>query len=141
MVDLKFYLHSVSNWIEDLFWKQLDVTYPGMPDAMVIQLINLLLVFGILLELAVTPGCLLLVCLLLQVHHGFYSAYYNTTLRREILKSIQWAWKKHGKLPINVVGHSMGGALASFCALDLSVSTFNPYGYFLFLHELLWRYI
>nr|CAB3492166.1 unnamed protein product [Digitaria exilis] len=27
--------HSVSNWIEDLFWKQLDVTYPGMPDAMV----------------------------------------------------------------------------------------------------------
>ncbi|XP_024310813.1 lipase isoform X3 [Brachypodium distachyon] len=27
--------HSASNWIEDLFWKQLDVTYPGMPDAMV----------------------------------------------------------------------------------------------------------
>ncbi|XP_025828534.1 lipase-like [Panicum hallii] len=81
--------HSVSNWIEDLFWKQLDVTYPGMPDAM--------------------------------VHHGFYSAYYNTTLRHEILKSIQWAWKTYGKLPINVVGHSMGGALASFCALDLSV--------------------
>ncbi|KAL6908086.1 hypothetical protein ACP4OV_002256 [Aristida adscensionis] len=72
-----------------LFWKQLDVTYPGMPDAM--------------------------------VHHGFYSAYYNTTLRHEILKSIQWAWKTYGKLPINVVGHSMGGALASFCALDLSV--------------------
>jgi hypothetical protein len=21
--------HSVANWIEDLFWKQLDVTYPG----------------------------------------------------------------------------------------------------------------
>ncbi|CAM0874088.1 unnamed protein product [Alopecurus aequalis] len=81
--------HSASNWIEDLFWKQLDVTYPGMPDAM--------------------------------VHHGFYSAYYNTTLRHEILKSVQWAWKTYGKLPINVVGHSMGGALASFCALDLSV--------------------
>ncbi|AQK48686.1 Lipase [Zea mays] len=81
--------HSVSNWIEDLFWKQLDVTYPGMPDAM--------------------------------VHHGFYSAYYNTTLRYEILKSIKWARKTYGNLPINVVGHSMGGALASFCALDLSV--------------------
>ncbi|KAM0913867.1 hypothetical protein ACQ4PT_011891 [Festuca glaucescens] len=81
--------HSASNWIEDLFWKQLDVTYPGMPDAM--------------------------------VHHGFYSAYYNTTLRHEISKSVQWAWKTYGKLPINVVGHSMGGALASFCALDLSV--------------------
>ncbi|XP_044981220.1 lipase-like isoform X2 [Hordeum vulgare subsp. vulgare] len=81
--------HSASNWIEDLFWKQLDVTYPGMPNAM--------------------------------VHHGFYSAYYNTTLRHEILKSVQWAWKIYGRLPINVVGHSMGGALASFCALDLSV--------------------
>lgn len=81
--------HSASNWIEDLFWKQLDVTYPGMPDAM--------------------------------VHHGFYSAYYNTTLRHEILKSVRWAWKTYGRLPINVVGHSMGGALASFCALDLSV--------------------
>uniref|UniRef100_A0A453HWN1 Fungal lipase-type domain-containing protein n=1 Tax=Aegilops tauschii subsp. strangulata TaxID=200361 RepID=A0A453HWN1_AEGTS len=56
-----------------------------------------------------------------QVHHGFYSAYYNTTLRHEILKSVQWAWKTYGRLPINVVGHSMGGALASFCALDLSV--------------------
>ncbi|KAF0896170.1 hypothetical protein E2562_019663 [Oryza meyeriana var. granulata] len=81
--------HSVSNWIEDLFWKQLDVTYPGMPDAM--------------------------------VHHGFYSAYYNTTVRREILKAVRWARKTYGRLPINVVGHSMGGALASFCALDLSV--------------------
>lgn len=62
---------------------------------------------------------------MLQVHHGFYSAYYNTTLRHEILKSVQWAWKTYGRLPINVVGHSMGGALASFCALDLSVSTFE----------------
>ncbi|KAG8090270.1 hypothetical protein GUJ93_ZPchr0011g27208 [Zizania palustris] len=81
--------HSVSNWIEDLFWKQLDVTYPGMPEAM--------------------------------VHHGFYSAYYNTTLRHEILKSIRWARKTYGRLPIIVIGHSMGGSLASFCALDLSV--------------------
>jgi alpha-beta hydrolase superfamily lysophospholipase len=64
-----------------------------------------------------------------MVHHGFYSAYYNTTLRHEILKSIQWAWKTYGKLPINVVGHSMGGALASFCALDLSVSTSKPSGF------------
>ena len=61
---------------------------------------------------------------MLQVHHGFYSAYYNTTVRHEILKSVQWAWKTYGKLPINVVGHSMGGALASFCALDLSVSPY-----------------
>jgi hypothetical protein len=23
------------NWIEDLYWKQLDLNYPGMDDAMV----------------------------------------------------------------------------------------------------------
>jgi acetyl esterase/lipase len=71
---------------------------------------------------------------MLQVHHGFYSAYYNTTLRHEILKSVQWAWKTYGNLPINVVGHSMGGALASFCALDLSVSIVSS----LHLHVLLY---
>ncbi|CAM8976269.1 unnamed protein product [Rhodiola kirilowii] len=27
--------HSIQNWIEDLYWKQLDISYPGMPDAMV----------------------------------------------------------------------------------------------------------
>ncbi|CAL5415779.1 unnamed protein product [Camellia sinensis] len=26
---------SLQNWIEDLYWKQLDLNYPGMPDAMV----------------------------------------------------------------------------------------------------------
>lgn len=115
-------MHSVANWIEDLFWKQLDVTYPGMPDAMVTPLVKLLLMFRVLIELEITCVCLLLVCLMLQVHHGFYTAYYNTTMRHEILKSIKWARKTYGNLPINVVGHSMGGALASFCALDLSVS-------------------
>lgn len=30
-----FCVHSIQNWIEDLFWKQLDLNYPGMPDAMV----------------------------------------------------------------------------------------------------------
>ncbi|VAH91979.1 unnamed protein product [Triticum turgidum subsp. durum] len=97
--------HSASNWIEDLFWKQLDVTYPGMPDAM--------------------------------VHHGFYSAYYNTTLRHEILKSVQWAWKTYGRLPINVVGHSMGGALASFCAHENDIVPHLP-PYFYYLGE--WTY-
>lgn len=26
---------SLQNWIEDLYWKQLDINYPGMDDAMV----------------------------------------------------------------------------------------------------------
>uniref|UniRef100_A0A804UBJ1 Fungal lipase-type domain-containing protein n=1 Tax=Zea mays TaxID=4577 RepID=A0A804UBJ1_MAIZE len=27
--------NSIQNWIEDLFWKQLDLDYPGMPEAKV----------------------------------------------------------------------------------------------------------
>jgi hypothetical protein len=27
--------HSIQNWVSDLFWKQLDLNYPDMPDAMV----------------------------------------------------------------------------------------------------------
>jgi hypothetical protein len=26
---------SIQNWIEDLLWKQLDLDYPGMPEARV----------------------------------------------------------------------------------------------------------
>ncbi|KAJ4776049.1 alpha/beta-Hydrolases superfamily protein [Rhynchospora pubera] len=82
--------NSIQNWIEDLFWKQLDLNYPGMPDAM--------------------------------VHHGFYSAYHNTTLRPAVLRAVEKTRKLKGDVPIIVVGHSMGGAMASFCALDLVVN-------------------
>lgn len=82
--------HSIQNWIEDLFWKQLDLNYPGMTDAM--------------------------------VHYGFYSAYHNTTLRPGILNAVQRTQEVYGDLPIMVTGHSMGGAMASFCALDLTVN-------------------
>ncbi|XWS39064.1 hypothetical protein CRYUN_Cryun18bG0018000 [Craigia yunnanensis] len=82
--------HSIQNWVEDLFWKQLDLNYPGMPDAM--------------------------------VHHGFYTAYHNTTIRPGILHAVKKAKEFYGDLDIMVTGHSMGGAMASFCALDLMVN-------------------
>ncbi|XP_058076568.1 lipase-like isoform X2 [Magnolia sinica] len=82
--------HSIQNWIEDLFWKQLDINYPGMSDAM--------------------------------VHHGFYSAYHNTTIRSGVLHAVKKTKKFYGDLDIIVTGHSMGGAIASFCALDLTVN-------------------
>jgi pimeloyl-ACP methyl ester carboxylesterase len=52
-----------------------------------------------------------------------FPAYDNTTLLYEILKSIKWARKTYGNLPVNVVGHSIGGDLASFYALGLFVCT------------------
>ncbi|KAI6683964.1 hypothetical protein NL676_029877 [Syzygium grande] len=82
--------NSIQNWVEDLFWKQLDLNYPGMPDAM--------------------------------VHHGFYSAYHNTTIRPGILNAVKRAKELYGDINIMVTGHSMGGAMASFCALDLKVN-------------------
>ncbi|XP_059460838.1 probable feruloyl esterase A [Corylus avellana] len=82
--------HSIMNWIEDLYWKQLDLNYPGMDDAM--------------------------------VHHGFYYAYHNTTIRPAVLNAVRRAKKFYGDIPIMVTGHSMGGAMASFCGLDLKVN-------------------
>lgn len=81
---------SIQNWIEDLYWKQLDIEYPGMEDAM--------------------------------VHHGFYSAYHNTTLRPGVLSAVKNAKELYGDIPIMVTGHSMGGAMAAFCGLDLIVN-------------------
>lgn len=79
--------NSIQNWIEDLLWKQLDLDYPGMPEAM--------------------------------VHRGFYSAYHNTTLRDGVVNGIRKTRRLYGDVPIMITGHSMGGAMASFCALDL----------------------
>lgn len=82
--------NSIQNWIEDLLWKQLDLDYPGMPEA--------------------------------RVHRGFYSAYHNTTLRDGVVNGISNTRKLYGDVPIMITGHSMGAAMASFCALDLVVN-------------------
>ena len=63
---------------------------------------------------------------LLQVHHGFYSAYHNTTIRPGILNAVKRAKEIFGDLKIIVTGHSMGGAMAAFCALDLTVILYDP---------------
>ncbi|XP_073123627.1 lipase-like [Henckelia pumila] len=81
---------SLQNWVEDLYWKQLDIDYPGVDDAM--------------------------------VHHGFYSAYYNTSLRSGVLNAVKKAKQFYGDTKIMVTGHSMGGAMAAFCGLDLQLS-------------------
>nr|GMD63010.1 lipase-like isoform X1 [Ipomoea batatas]GME05407.1 lipase-like isoform X1 [Ipomoea batatas] len=82
--------NSIQNWVQDLYWKQLDINYPGMDDAM--------------------------------VHHGFYSAYHNTSLRPEVIYAVKEALELNGDYQIMVTGHSMGGAMAAFCGLDLTVN-------------------
>ncbi|OAY83614.1 Lipase [Ananas comosus] len=82
--------NSIQNWIEDLLWKQLDLNYPNISDAM--------------------------------VHRGFYFAYHNTTVRPVVVNAVKRTRKLYGKFPVMVTGHSMGGAMASFCALDLAVN-------------------
>jgi len=93
----------------------------------------------------------------LKVHIGFYSSYNNTVLRPAITNAVRKARKLHGHSNIIVTGHSMGGAIASFCALDLAVSdpqilniylfaqgsfftaqevTIGGHGMFFFLHDL-----
>lgn len=60
------------------------------------------------------------------MHHGFYSAYHNTTIRPGILNAVKRAKELYGDINIMVTGHSMGGAMASFCALDLKVRIIVP---------------
>ena len=60
------------------------------------------------------------------MHHGFYSAYHNTTIRPGILNAVARAKEFYGDIDIIVTGHSMGGAMASFCALDLRVIITKP---------------
>ncbi|CAK9261816.1 unnamed protein product [Sphagnum jensenii] len=81
---------SMQNWAEDLYFKQLDLNYPGVSDAM--------------------------------VHKGFYAAYHNTSMRESIVTAVQTLLQQRNDLRILVTGHSMGGAMASFCALDLTAN-------------------
>lgn len=110
--------------MEDLYWKQLDIDYPGVDGAMVFVATNTML-----LSSMYVCACIYIVHMpcsfdllpLIQVHHGFYSAYHNTSLRPGVLDAIQKAKALYGVTKIMVTGHSMGGAMAAFCGLDLRV--------------------
>ncbi|KAJ1695218.1 hypothetical protein LUZ63_011916 [Rhynchospora breviuscula] len=58
-----------------------------------------------------------------KVQSGFYIAYHNTRLRPAILSAILKLKNTYGNIGIIVTGHSLGGALPSFCALDLVINS------------------
>lgn len=62
------------------------------------------------------------------MHHGFYAAYHDTTMRPCIINAVQRAKEYYGDIGIMVTGHSMGGAMASFCGLDLVVNKLKFFG-------------
>lgn len=64
---------------------------------------------------------------LFQVHHGFYFAYHNTTIRPCVINAVKRAKQLYGDIDIMVTGHSMGGAMAAFCGLDLTVIIAKPF--------------
>ena len=66
-------------------------------------------------------------CVFYQVHHGFYFAYHNTTVRPGVVNAVKRAKELYGNLDIMVTGHSMGGAMAAFCGLDLTVIIMTPF--------------
>lgn len=53
-----------------------------------------------------------------RVHKGFWKGY--TNLRPQILAMLQPVADKYPSYPIVVTGHSLGGALASLCAMDIA---------------------
>ncbi|XP_047332396.1 lipase-like isoform X2 [Impatiens glandulifera] len=58
-----------------------------------------------------------------KVHRGFYSAYHDTTIRPAVVNAVRKANELYGEnINVFVTGHSMGGAMASFCALDLEMT-------------------
>ena len=42
LVVTSIYVYSIQNWVEDFYWKQLDLNYPRLPVAMVLEMMSLL---------------------------------------------------------------------------------------------------
>lgn len=81
--------HSLYNWVENMRYWRTDVSVP-FPNAT-----------GVL------------------VHTGFLASYNMSTLRANLTAAMARLNQWHPFAPTYVVGHSLGGALATLCALDM----------------------
>lgn len=81
--------HSLYNWVQNMHYWRTDLSVP-FPNA---------------------TGAL--------VHTGFVSSYNSSSLRGNITEAMRSLQRWHPWAPVYIIGHSMGGALATVCALDL----------------------
>ena len=58
----------------------------------------------------------------LVVHAGFFISYNDSYLRPNVTDAVREMMTVHRGDPIYVVGHSMGAAVATLCALDLQLT-------------------
>jgi len=56
-----------------------------------------------------------------KVHSGFFRSYNNSALRMNVIGAVLMMMDKHPEAPVHVVGHSLGGAMASICALEMKL--------------------
>lgn len=80
---------SLTNWIHNLMASRTRVAFPGMPDDA-------------------------------TVHDGFYRSWTRSVLQKQVNDAIRAVQAQRGtSLQVVVVGHSLGGALATLCAAEL----------------------
>ncbi|TLD39414.1 ABC transporter G family member 19 [Venturia nashicola] len=63
-------------------------------------------------------------CMNCTVHTGFYTSWRHT--RNEILPHVLLALKKYPGYNVTLVGHSLGGAVATFAGLEMLARGMNP---------------
>lgn len=80
---------SWSNWVENMRYWRTDRLYP-VPNA---------------------PSA--------KIHSGFFMLWNSSSLGSTVTDAFQRLSAAHPDVPLYVVGHSMGGALAQLCALDV----------------------
>eukprot|EP00887_Chlorella_sp_A99_P003551 scaffold7.g3551.t1 len=88
--------HSYYNWVENMrTWRtDFSLAVAGYPDA---------------------PQYA-------YVHGGFFSSYNASSLAPNVTRAVRELMAQHPRAPVYVTGHSLGGAMATICAMDIRLN-------------------